>query len=165
MKLKRRRDLLLSLGGSNMLFAMRGVSTEGEEEKKKRLKGVTSALSEIWDRAIFQSVPFSIKEENHRGKKDRNTGTFGVVAQKRAYSAFLQADQSVSTVHAQLPRARARVCVYKCLNECHKQGKDGKAKKGGMVDNSSSSKAQMVSRGSGLASLYISVICNVTLTS
>ncbi|TDH17366.1 hypothetical protein EPR50_G00007670 [Perca flavescens] len=43
------------------------------------------------------------------------------------------------------PRARARVCVYKCLNECHKQGKDDKAKEGGMVDNSSSSKAQMPS--------------------
>ncbi|XP_041829746.1 AT-rich interactive domain-containing protein 3B-like isoform X2 [Melanotaenia boesemani] len=41
------------------------------------------------------------------------------------------------------PRARARVCVYKCLNECQKRGKkEDKAKEGGMVDNSSSSKAQ-----------------------
>lgn len=43
---------------------------------------------------------------------------------------------------------RARVCVYKCLDECHKRGKkEDKAKEGGMVDNSGSSKAQMVSPG------------------
>lgn len=58
-------DLLLSLGGPCAVVRHAGgVNWRGG--KKSRVKGVTSALSEIWARAIFHSVPFSIKEDKSR---------------------------------------------------------------------------------------------------
>lgn len=101
---------------------MLGVSIEGEE--KNRL-GVTSALSEIWDLAVFQSVHFFIKEENpeNHGAKKREKETHTHLKRsprKTAFSGFLPADQSESAVYARSlspptppPCARARVCV--CL--------------------------------------------------
>lgn len=100
---------------------MLGVSIEGEE--KNRL-GVTSALSEIWDLAVFQSVHFFIKEENpeNHGAKKRKKETHTHLKRsprKTAFSGFLPADQSESAVYARSlspptpPCARARVCV--CL--------------------------------------------------
>lgn len=135
---------------------MLGVSIEGEE--KNRL-GVTSALTEIWDLAIFQSGPISIKEENpenHGAKKGRKDAQrrFERSPRKKVRKArFCRIgresavhDHSLSATSPPHPPVRVRACVYKCLNDCQKK-KEENAKEGGMVDNSSSSKAQMVSRG------------------
>lgn len=105
--------------GLMLWWATRGVSIEGEE-KKKRL-GVTSELSEIWDRAIFQSVPFTIKSgknrENRRGRKRQSRDQVSEeVVLKTAYLAFscarrISRDQRcVCTSVSALVRARA--CVF-----------------------------------------------------
>lgn len=111
---------------------MLGVSIEGEE--KNRL-GVTSALSEIWDLAVFQSVHFFIKEENPENhgakkKKERDAHAFEEVTQKNSVQR-LSAGGSVgicgvrSESRSPNPPVRARACVYKCLNDCQKK-KGGK---------------------------------------
>lgn len=100
------------MGGSNAVVCHVGVSIEGEE--KKRVKGVTSALCEIWDRAIIQSFPLPIKEENHenrRGHSSRETATSGEVVRKRTFASFrITRGQFACTLCA--PQcARACVCL------------------------------------------------------
>lgn len=136
---------------------MLGVSIEGEE--KNRL-GVTSALSEIWDLAVFQSVHFFIKEENPENhgakkKKERDAHAFEEVTQKNSVQR-LSAGGSVGICGVRSeslspnPPVRARACVrvFTSVWTTAKRRREENAKEGGMVDNSSSSKAQMVSRGS-----------------
>uniref|UniRef100_A0AAV2LRY5 Uncharacterized protein n=1 Tax=Knipowitschia caucasica TaxID=637954 RepID=A0AAV2LRY5_KNICA len=71
-----------------------------------------------------------------------------VQSRRAAQSRAAQTAACSQPSHTRLP------CVYKCLNQCQKRGeKQDKAKEGGMVDNSGSSKAQMpsMSQESGVA--------------
>lgn len=102
---------------------------------------------EIWP--FSSRSPFLLKKKitKSSGERKRETQVHLERSPRRDYTApfcwrISRYISGVCTVS--LPPC---VCVYKCLNECHKRGKDDKAKEGGMVDNSSSSKAQMVSRG------------------
>lgn len=130
------------------------------------MKGVTSALSEIWDRAIFQSLPFSIKEENHEnqvGEESRKHGHIWRGRPEEESSLRLSAGGSVEidTACTVLLLSCARACVFTSVwtSATNEGKKEDKAKEGGMVDNSGSSKAQMVSRGPCLASLFVSLTC------
>lgn len=172
MKLKRQWDLLRWLGGPSSVVrrvcACGGCQLKWRKKKKEktRVKGVTSALSEIWDRAIFQSLPFSIKEENHEnqvGEESRKHGHIWRGRPEEESSLRLSAGGSVEidTACTVLLLSCARACVFTSVwtSATNEGKKEDKAKEGGMVDNSGSSKAQMVSRGPCLASLFVSLTC------
>lgn len=117
---------------------------------KKKRQGVTSALSEVWDWVIYHPAPLSIKGGNHEfyesgGKRTETRANLENWPSSRIAPFSPSPGGSVGIWGA---CTRACVCVYKCLNESQKRGKEDKTpKERGMVDNSSSSKAQMVSGG------------------
>lgn len=134
-----------------LFYAMWGVSIEGEEKNDWRELPQRSPRYEIGLFSCRSPFPLNKKITKISGDRESKSATFTEVAQKKTLHlsaggslAIYSGACTVSTP----PRARACVCVYKCLDECHKRGKkEDKAKEGGMVDNSGSSKAQMVSPG------------------
>ena len=131
-KLQRQWDLLRWLGGPNSVVRHVGGSIEGEEEEKKGEWRELPRRSPRYEIGPFSSrSPFLLKKKITKIKWGKNAGptavTVGAVGQRRAPSVFLPEEPLRSTLHAQscCPRARARVCVYKCLNWCHKRGEEG----------------------------------------